>query len=79
MPNPTDEVLREITILGKNLRDSSRTCIALRKALLNDPRFASLRSYERGARRPTQLEIQDKTGPEGLTDPFSSPLESSHD
>ncbi len=70
----TDLVLREITILSRDLRRCANTLWELRKALRTDERFATLESV-----RQPELFKEDKNiekeGPEGLPDPFSVPLE----
>ncbi len=75
-----DLVLREVTILIRDCRQMASTLVHLRKALRNDPRFATVAPPNTGALSKEDMsEPVEKTGPEDLTDPFSVPLAGSYD
>ena len=72
-----DKVLREVTVLIRDFRKCANTLWELRTALLDDKRFASVMRYEGAGDADSNVK---KDGPEGLPeDPFSVPLERSHD
>ncbi len=74
-----DTVLREVTCLIRDCRKMSETLVALRKALYRDKRFASLMATEESSSGVQEEMNLEKEGPAGQPDPFSVPLEHSHD
>ncbi len=74
-----DVVYRELFILKANCIQMAKTIRLLSEGLRNDVRFARLEPVKDMRPDELQLELIKKAGPEDLTDPFSKPLNDSHD